>query len=511
MQVQDRSVFRTIPVPFYAQIGHCSIGLESMEDILTMPGFQNQVLAAVRDHGLLRPGEGVVVAVSGGADSMALLLALAALSERLGIRLVVAHLDHGIRGTVGRADAAFVRAAARRLGLPYVLGRTNVSLSARRQGLSLEMAGRKARYDFLFRAARVRGCQAVATAHTADDQAETVLLRLLRGAGPRGLSGIPRISIQKNIRLIRPLLDLTRQDVEAFLRHRGATWREDASNRDLTIPRNRLRHEILPLLERLFNPRLRESLRRTANILREEDAWLEDLTRSHIQACATRLNGRPALTRASLAALPVAACRRVILAWLREQRLAEESLDFEIVERVRGLLLPQAGRGSATLPGNARVRRVGDKIVFEKPALGPSHAAVAYRAVLPVPGRVRLSGTGWVASARLAPGITRDKAGTPGHLPAKASLDAVAIAKSPLIIRSWEPGDRMRPLGMAGTRKLQDIFTDAKVPRAQRHRIPIVTCRDIIIWIPGFHIAEGWQVRDATRPAVQLAIRRTPP
>jgi len=244
-----------------------------------------QLQNTIRKHRLLSFGEHVLVAVSGGADSVALLCALRDLSPSLGLRLTVAHLNHRIRGRAADRDAAFVRRLARRLKAPVALGRTDVPHLAKREGLSLEMASRKARYDFLAAAARKVKAHVIATAHTADDQAETVLLKLIRGAGPKGLAGIPLEATLRKTRIVRPLLEVSRDAIVAFLRERSESWREDETNRDESFQRNKVRHRILPLLESELNPQVRTALRRTADILREEDGWLDSLAASLLASC----------------------------------------------------------------------------------------------------------------------------------------------------------------------------------------------------------------------------------
>ena len=220
---------------------------------------------------------------------MALLLILHALAPVFRIKLTVAHLNHGIRGKSAAADAAFVRKLARTLGLPCVCGRANVPRLARKSRLSVEMAARQARYAFLSEVARTVEADVLATAHTADDQAETILLKLARGAGPRGLAGIPREGRVNGLRVIRPLLDIPRKDIVRYLRSRRQSWREDESNDSLAHLRNRIRHKVLPLLESELNPEIRPALIRTAEILREEDRCLDGMARACLAGSRSRI------------------------------------------------------------------------------------------------------------------------------------------------------------------------------------------------------------------------------
>lgn len=450
----------------------------------------------------LPSGSGILVAVSGGADSVALLLALRAVARKQRWTLSVAHLNHGIRGAAADADAAFVRGLARRLGLRCVVEQEQVPALAHRRGISLEMAAREARYAFFARTARRHKAIAVATAHTADDQAETVLLRLLRGAGPAGLAGIPVVSTHHGLRIVRPLLDVTRGEVEAYLRSRGQAWREDATNLDRSIPRNRVRHELLPWLEREFNPRVREALLRVSRLIGDDDAFLEQvaegLRRAHGKGLAAY-----ELEREPLQACVPALRRRLLRRWLRDAGVPEDGLDFESIERVSGFVAQgRAGRG-VTLSGGWRVSRAGALLRVAQTALQP---VPAVRVRLRVPGETVVPELGVRIVAAVAPGIVRDRNGRPGQWPARASLDLRAWRRRALYVRTPRPGDRIPPYGLRGTQKLQDILIDTKVPRDERARIPVIECGGAIVWLPGYRIARQSAVTDPAKPALQLTI-----
>ena len=306
-------------------------------------------------NAMARRGALVLVAVSGGADSIALLHALVHLRARFGLRLAVAHLHHGIRGAAADADARFVQRCAQRLGLPLVTERADVPRHARAEGVSLEMAARAARYAFLARAARQLHAAAVAVAHNADDQAETVLLRLARGAGPQGLGGMDPVSRQGGLKIIRPLLGVSRPAIIAFLKAHRLRWREDASNRDPHFLRNRVRHEILPLLERRLNPQIRTALQRTAEVLREENKFLERLA---TQALPQHTGpDRPTLSVTRLAALPLALRRRALRLWLSAAGVEPEQLDYAAIAVALALLAQKRGTKSVDLGGGWKIIR----------------------------------------------------------------------------------------------------------------------------------------------------------
>jgi tRNA(Ile)-lysidine synthase len=418
-------------------------------------------------HGLIPDGATVVVAVSGGADSVALLRALHAMD----LPLTVAHLNHQLRGEASDADEAFVRGLASELGLPVAVQSADVHALAESESLSIEMAARRARHAFFAEF----GDAAIALAHHADDQVETFLLRMARGAGTEGLCGMPYVQQLDSMRLIRPLLDLHRFDILAWLREGGYAWREDATNSDETFLRNRVRHSILPMLERELNPNIRETILRSMDVLREEDAWMNGMVAD---------TGMDAMTT-----LPKAAQRRVLRAWLFEQGAADA--DYDRVEKL--LELMNKGNGSTVFDLNDRQRVV---VEYGRPRMEERNNPAA--------------GPIWTLHVDPGQGWKKDHGKGPGMLPAEASFNAEKVGDSPLEVRAAGPGDRIEPLGMKGSRKLQDILTDLKVPKAQRTRIPVVVCRDTIIWVPGYRIARDWEVGNQHEKSIHVRIEQKP-
>jgi len=482
-----------------------------------MPGghtaFLGKLRAAIARAGLLRRGDRVLAAVSGGADSVALLQALVALARRLGITVIAAHLDHGIRGRASAEDADFVRRLGRSLGIRLVCGRRAVPRLARKTGLSLEMVARAVRYRFLTAAARRVGATVIATAHTADDQVETVIMRMARGCGLRGLTGIPRETSMNGIRIVRPLLDFSRSEINKYLASIGAEWREDESNRDPAFMRNRVRHEILPLLEQRLNPGIRAAILRMTDILREDENWLDELSRAALAACTlqtSRAGDTAGLDVAALAALPRAARRRVLRLWLRQSGVAEDELGLEEVDSVENLLRRKGTRHGLALAGKWRVWRDGGQLrVTLQPEPLRSLPQIKRREV-PVPGEIVLAPLGLRVRAWKGAGVAKPARQVIGQWPARASLNLAALGRRKLIVRVWQRGDRIRPLGMTGTKKLQDIFVDAKVPAAVRKTIPIFECGGEIVWVPGYRIARGWEVSADAGQALQLAVEAAP-
>jgi tRNA(Ile)-lysidine synthase len=456
----------------------------------------------------------ILVAVSGGADSVALLHSLHQAAKQHRWRLTVAHLNHGIRGKAAAEDAAFVEAMARQLRIPCVVGRARVPALAKRKGISLEMAAREARYAFLARTARAVKADGVATAHTADDQVETILLKLVRGAGRCGLSGMAAQSLIEGVPLIRPLLEVSRGEIEAFLRERSLLWREDESNQDTAFLRNRVRHELLPFLEKEFNPGIREAVLRTGELLRAEDAWMDEMARGILKDCtltpALSPEGRGSryVQSDKLYGYPLAARRRVIRLWLVQQGVPAMGLDFGSIARVEALLGRRQGSQTVELAGGWQVQRQYDRVLVKKtpPLRGEGKPVGSVQ--VKVPGVTLMRALGVRIAVTLAPGIVKTRGAEPGAFPAQATLSAKVLEQGGLWARPGKAGDRMSPFGMKGTRKIQDILVDAKVPRAVRERIPVLVCAERVVWLPGYRIDRKWAVDAERAMNLQVVIEK---
>jgi len=422
--------------------------------------FPKTIQKSIEHHQLIPAGAKVVVGVSGGADSVALARAF----HSLGISFTAAHLNHQLRGAESDKDEDFVR----NLGFPVVVKSVDVRKLAAESGQSLEMVARQARHDFF-----AEFCEdtVIALAHHADDQAETFLLKLARGAGTEGLGGMAFSQTIGRLRLIRPMLNIPRSKILQWLKENQFTWREDASNSDEAFLRNRVRHTVLPMLERELNPNIRETILRTMDILRAENEWMEELEIGNWKLET---------------GVPLAVRRRGLRKWLFEQGV--ESVGFDAVEKI--LELMERGEGTTVFELNAQQRVV---VEYGVPRLewAGRQESLPYELIIE-------KGTGW----------RKDLGNGAGSLPAEASVDAEMVGNAPITVRCFEPGDRMEPWGMEGSRKLQDIFTDQKIPRAQRSSIPVVVCRGEIIWIPGYRIARSWAVKSHHDAAVHLKIIR---
>ena len=437
---------------------------------------------------LLPQGSGVLIAVSGGVDSMVLLHALHALAPQHGWRLVVAHFNHKLRGAASDADARFVARAAQRLGLRCVVEHGEVTTFARAQGWSTEMAARELRHEFLARTARKLGLGLVALAHHADDQVELFFLRLLRGAGS-GLAGMKWQSpspADQAVMLLRPLLNQPKTALLSFAREQKIRFREDASNASVDILRNRVRRELLPLLRRRFQSGLDRIVLRAMDILGAESDFAHDTARAW-----RRKDRRMAFLR-----LPVAVQRQCLC---QELLRLGFSPDFELVEQLR---LRPGVKHSVAEGWLVREREMG-AVAFEratKPAPSQNRLTVAIAA-----GRGRANMAGVEVSWRVA----RHKSGTAvQRAKARERFDADAVGPN-VALRHWHPGDRFQPIGMARAVKLQDLFTNAKVPASERRRRLLAETADgRIFWVEGLRIAEPFKLTATTRKELIWRWRR---
>ena len=457
----------------------------------------SMVRRALVRHGMVRAGETVLVAVSGGADSVVLLHCLDHLAAPLGFRLHVAHLDHGLRGEAGAADAAFVREVAASLGLPATVKHLPPGALAAR-GRSLQEAARAARYAFLTEAAEGAGATRIAVAHTADDVAETVLMNLLRGSGPAGLRGIPPV---RDRRIIRPLLTVRRQQVEAFARARRLRFRLDPSNTDPRFLRNRIRQRLLPFLEKEFNPQVVECVARAAALLEEDHAYLEGE--------AASVPGGIPLEAVPLRALPPPIRRRVLLRALRAALSPGSRVRLEHVLAVEALLESGGERGAVRLPGGLEARIQGERLAIGPPGSGGAD-------FLPLPVTLPLAGEARWGSFRATAALGREAAEVPtpeargSRACFRVTLDADRL-QPPLTLRAWQPGDAYRPTGAPGRRKLQDLFTDAKVPRGRRRRVPVLADTAGVVWVAGFRPDARAAATSATTRPLTLQLLEEPP
>src|ERR1017187_4585467 len=425
---------------------------------------------------MLEPGEPLLVGVSGGPDSVVLLDVLV----KSGCRPHIVHLNHQLRGAESDADAEFVRQLAARYELPCTIETCKVAGD--------EESARRARHELFACVAERTGIKKLMLAHTADDQVETFLLRLLRGAGVPGLVGIWPERQLGTLRVIRPLLKVRRLEIIEYLAAKKLSYREDKSNTDTRFTRNRIRHELLPLLEREYNPAIRDVLLNTAEILRDEDFYLlhHVAQRFYMAACQN-----DAVNVRTLANYPTAIQRRALRFWLGGDSENGPSFTFDQIEAVRHAALGNAPGAAIDLPN--------DLVVYRE--YGWLQKA-RRKDLEPVKGNWPLRLSGETVIRELGVRFVLECSDESPH--PKECFDADVLGEG-LFVRTWENGDRFQPLGMSETKKLQDFFVDEKVPRLKRGRVPLVCTADgRIAWVVGQRIAEPFRVRDDTRRIICL-------
>ncbi len=487
-------------------------------------GILEQVRAAIAEHNLIARGDKVVVGVSGGPDSLTLLHILCALREELQIELHVAHLNHQLRGGDSDADAEFVARLAREWKLPRTIESRDVAAFAREQKLSIEEAARQARYAFLAEVARREDARVIAVAHHEDDQVETVLMHFLRGAGMAGLRGmryesefrdwrveIPVPNRQSQISapyLIRPLLDVTRAEIENYCKANSLTPRLDRSNLDTTFFRNRLRQEVLPYLEAL-NPNVREVILRTAHALADDYAFLQIKVQAAYVQVAHEENDAIVFKRDAWRALHPALQRGTLRAAVQQLRGDFRNIAWTHIEDARHTALEKGAGAKATLPRGLQLVvgydefTLGGEKYFQRGAMLPDWPLLHADCIaLTVPGVAELPESEWVVQTE----ITSQK--TEGAERWTAPLD-FEKCNGKFFLRRRLPGDRFQPAGLGGhTKSLQEFMIDEKIPRAVRARLPLLVVDDRIVWVCGFRVDERARVTPQTRQILSVVFRK---
>jgi tRNA(Ile)-lysidine synthase len=493
--------------------------------------FKMEFLTSLRrfiaKHDLLSRGSTVIVGVSGGADSLSLLHALRALAPELDLRLHVAHLDHQLRGEAAQADADFVRDIAQRWDLPHTIDSRDVNGFARDYKLSIEEAARQVRYGFLREVALAQHSDIIAVAHNADDQAESVLMHFLRGSGLSGLRGmLPKMRIAElrirngdsefrirsselaDIFLVRPLLETPRSAVEAYCQQHHLQPRVDATNTDTTYFRNRLRHELLPLLE-TYNPQIRSILCRTADVIAAEHEVLQART-DEAWGMITAAETDTALTfdLTLWRVQPIGVRRALLRRAIQQLRPPLRDIDFAHVEDALEIVQRAATGDQATLPQNLLLEVSYDTFTIaprDELALPDWPLLPDRSAPLPidVPGSTPLPESPWIVEAIFEPCDH-------SHVPLSrfaACFDADTLP-APLLLRPRASADRFHPQGMPSRVRLKDWMINVKVPRALRDRLPLLVAGDQIVWVPGFRVGQPYLVTEKSQHIIKLVFKK---
>jgi tRNA(Ile)-lysidine synthase len=451
-----------------------------------------EVRACIEAHAMLPPEAKVVVAVSGGADSMALLLALFQLRSVYNMTLIVAHVNHQLRGEEAGHDALFVERQAARLGLPF--HQTCVDVEALRQsaGISVQQAARQLRYHFLHALHQALNATRIALGHTADDQAETLLMRLVYSGGPAGLAGIPAVRLP----FIRPLITVSRPAVYAYLRNEHCPWVEDSSNAHPVYLRNRVRLNLVPKLQQ-YNPQIVRRLSELSDMLRADGQVLEQqVDEWALQTLAWQARSRVEIYYRRFGLAPVAIQRRLLRRIIEALATSPAAVGFRHIERLRQFIVSGNQGQRCSLPGEIGSERRAETVLLWNVSRPP---AIPCMLTLPVPGKID------IISLNIR--LTADLMSQPYHLgrtrPQWALLDLEHLV-CPLQVRFRQPGDRFYPLGSPGSKKLHDFFIDTKIPRAERPYVPLVVSNGEIVWVVGYRIAEPFKLRPETSRVLRL-------
>jgi tRNA(Ile)-lysidine synthase len=482
-------------------------------------GLLNRVRAAIEKQGLLRAGERVGVAVSGGRDSVAMLLLLLELRKQLGVVLSVAHFNHKLRGRDSDADEKFAAKLAAKYELAFYCGRGDVAADAKRNKGNLEDTARQSRYQFFAVLVASGHLDKVAVAHTADDQAETVLAHILRGTGIAGLGGIhPRVG-----NIVRPLLGVRRAELRAYLKSKKQTWREDVTNRDTTRTRARIRKKLMPVLEKQFQRTVVGHLATLAELAREDEAFLDAVVDERMRTCVEKGGGRAKISVRDLAAKKkkdfntqdnastkdpaknLAISRRVLRRIVGELKPRPGQLNAAHVASILDLAESGENGKYLLLPGGLQVRRDHDALVF-CPAGGVAesrgHAPLEFR------HEIKLDGAGASISIPELGCVFRFRV---IDWPAKRGdtiergfvLDRDAL-QSPLVLRNWRPGDKLRPCGHRSAHKLKRLLSKKRVSRWEREGWPVVTSGEALVWARGFPVAAEFAAGEKTRTGMVI-------
>jgi len=454
----------------------------------------DRIAEFIASHEMFSVGSRVGVAVSGGADSVFLLHALRELAPRWNLDLSVVHVDHGIRGKASQDDAEFVRDLAAKFSLPFHILSVNLPAVAG----NLEETARDVRRGFFGGLIEEGTVNRIATAHTRNDQAETVLYRMLRGSGLAGLSGILPVTREG---LVRPLLEIDRAEIECWLRERAIEWRTDETNRDISYARNRLRHEILPQLRDQFNPRLDEALANMATLAQDEESyWADELDRYPFR--------HQTLNALDLAKVPTAVARRLIRRAIERVKGDLRQIDFQHVERILRMASKGEGHDRVQIPGLDVFRS------FEWIRLTPTGLNIdnkhGFSLPLPAPGSVELPD----GSARITLQVLeKPEAGQP-YATVVNELDWQRLTTlngvlPSLELRNWRPGDRYRRVGQSHEQKIKFLFQEARVPLWERRNWPIITYNEAIVWIRRFGASAEFAAGPSTRVVLQVADSNT--
>lgn len=466
--------------------------------------LEQRVVRFIQEHHLALAGETMVVGVSGGADSVCLVHVLWQCQRELGVKLHVAHLNHQLRGAESDADARHVSELASCLNIPSIIECCDVAAYRDQKHCSLEEAAREMRYKFMAKVAGVAGASRIVVGHTRDDQVETILMHLLRGTGVAGLRGLqPQSSIRcsedgDKVTIVRPMLEITREDVLSYCQQHKLSPRSDSSNLSLSFFRNRLRLELLPRLKD-YNPGINEALLRLAKIASDDVSFIEEQA-ARLWAEVVREEGVIYLNRSKVASMPPALQRQIFRLVIARQLGDLRDFGADHIETMLSFLSKPTGK-RLSLPRGLTLLTEYDQLVFLPPTQASSCPLPFFESEvsLNIPGKTALPG--WLVKAD----VVKEMADSRGSFSANLDLDSTG---NKLTVRRRRAGDRFQPLGMRYAKKLQDFMVDARVPQTWRDRVPLVCSPEQIVWVAGWRIDDRFKVTETTKKVLFLEFER---
>jgi tRNA(Ile)-lysidine synthase len=456
------------------------------------------VRTTIEKYNMLAGGERIVVALSGGPDSVALLHALVSLRGAYRIELHAAHLEHGLRGQEALDDMRFVESLCRGLGIPLTAKSVKMAELAASSSLSLEAVARKVRYAFLEEVLVETRAAKIATGHNANDQAETLLLNLVRGSGIAGLRGI-RPAIEGKI--IRPLVEAKREEILLYLKDKGLDFRTDASNEDDAFDRNRVRRLLLPLIEKEFNPRVVDSLGRTASVFSLVGSYFDNEVAAVTKSCCRFEDGRIGVSLPTFRQVPQIVKLFTLYSLLRSLEGDDQVVSFDTLSAVLNIAERSQSGSRVDIGSGITAVKEYDTLVIGRD-IAPSRA---YEVALSIPGITRIE----EARRSFEISVIQEQPDSADVYRSGATayfdFDKLVL---PLVARNWREGDKFVPFGLSGSKKVHDVFIDEKVPISERARTPIVCDREDILWVAGVRRAERARITDETRTILRIAYRK---
>jgi tRNA(Ile)-lysidine synthase len=480
----------------------------------TITGIFRSVEEAITEFDMLRAKDSVLVGVSGGPDSVALVHILRELAPAVSLRLGIAHLNHGLRGQDADNDADFVSSLADKLDLPFHIKKEDIRSFADKEKLSIEEAARHVRYAFFDEIARKQGYNKIALGHHADDNAESILMFIIKGTGPAGMAGIAPV---REERIIRPLIRLTRRQIMSYLEAKGLSHVTDSSNLDPDFMRNRIRHHLIPVLQSAYNPGIIQTLNRFGEIFRSEEEWLRDVLDPVFESVVTHTEKNSVrLSLKGLRGLHEAVRRRVIRKAIAAVKGDLRRISFAHVAAATRLLRADCEGRSLDFPDRIRIQKIGDALVITQEKRDLRKISTKAFRTQPEACRYHIEEPGDAPET-----LHIEKAGLWLRLTSISVENLPELHKTgqqvaffdmsklqfPLLLRDFQPGDRFTPLGIKGSQKVKKFFIDHKIPRDQRQRCLILLSGNRIAWVVGYRIGEQFRIEPETRRILKIELQ----